>query len=819
MKYRFLILIVVITLSIIFVSADSDNVIYGEPLAFDMFEGETVYQTELKEETDIGYQFHAATDFNGFGIYISNAVIARDPSVTVSLYKWDRDYAQTVGASPVYSELIEISTRTGWITSAFDKLPSGEYVLELKAAVGNVKVDIVSPGLENTAVYQDKTERTGSLKCRINYINTPEIKLKNISDNIRGYNMSANTWVYTDGLGRSNPDHSETGSIRENKYVGIFYHTWHIDHSQYNNRNITEVLKEFPKAKNDFRHKVWPASHTNYFWNEPLFGYYNNGIDKWVLRKHAELLGDAGVDVLFFDQTNGTNTYIEGILTLLEVFAEARADGVKTPAISAMLPMFDYTAAAVQLEEMYDKIYSKGLYKDLWFYWEGKPLMLAWPGGLKLSDPKHQKIYDFFTYRPINPSYTREDAQALDTEGNITIKWSPPYGVREDYICWKWISIYPQAVAYRKDGSPEQMCVCIAQNWSKEQGITAMNAGDHVFGRSYSDKKGYDLSEKGKLYGANFAEQWEYALKVDPDFIYITGWNEWVAGRFQEMWGTENAFPDNFSDNYSRDIEPSMGDLKDHYYYQMVSYIRRFKGTDDFQRSNGLKSIDIYSDTDQWNDVEPFFYAYGGNTLTRNYDGYKGHHYDNDTGRNDITGAKVSYDKEYIYCMVETKDKLSDPTGNAWMRLFIDVDESDKNWETFEYVINRRSPGDKAVVERSKGGWDWEAVGEAEYSVKDNRLQIKVKKKTLGIKGDRFELNFKWSDNMQNEGDIFDFYQYGDTAPIGRFKYRFVSYKQGKYLDFKYSKWQKFSMILSGIAILGVTSAIVIRKIRKAKNK
>src|SRR3546814_7493925 len=34
------------------------------------------------------------------------------------------------------------------------------------------------------------------------------------------------------------------------------------------------------------------------------------------------------------------------------------------------------------------------------------------------------------------------------------------------------------------------------------------------------------------IHGYNFQEQWDYALKQDVPFVYVTGWNEWVAGKF-----------------------------------------------------------------------------------------------------------------------------------------------------------------------------------------------------------------------------------------------------------------------------------------------
>lgn len=560
------------------------------------------------------------------------------------------------------------------------------------------------------------------------------------------------TWGATDGLGRTLPAHAETGDIRPGKYVGLFFWTWHVGHSHNRAINVTELMKCHPELKNDYENPLWKDYQTGaYHWNEPIYGYYN-GKDKWVLRRQAELLADAGVDVVIFDNTNGTSTWREGYLTLCEVFSQARADGVKTPQISFILPFWDRESTVIQLREIYQTLYREGLYRDLWFYWDGKPLIMAHYDTLDKSDPIEAEILEFFTFRPGEPSYV-SPRKAPNT-------------------LWGWLSVYPQAVYYRDDGTPEQITVGVAQNHSKEHGLTAMN-GVNVFGRTYTSK-GYDTRENAKLYGANFAEQFEYALQVDPDFIFITGWNEWVAGRFEEWGGVKNAFPDEFDDTYSRDIEPSKGELADHYYYQMVSFIRRYKGTRPLPGASGKKTIDIYSEADMWSDVLPRYIAYPNNTFNRDSEGYGDLHYKNTTGRNDFTEAKVARDDEYIYFMVECARPISPHTDPAWMRLLIDVEGIEGGWESFDYIVNRIPPTEKfAVLERSAGGWNWEGVGEVEYSVQGNRLQIRIPRAMLGIERGPFAVNFKWSDNMQNDGDIMDFYVNGDVAPGGRFKYRY----------------------------------------------
>jgi hypothetical protein len=55
--------------------------------------------------------------------------------------------------------------------------------------------------------------------------------------------------------------------------------------------------------------------------------------------------------------------------------------------------------------------------------------------------------------------------------------------------------------------------------------------------------------------------------------------------------------------------------------------------------------------------------------------------------------------------------------------------------------------------------------------VKNNTLEIKIDRKTLNLNGKPLNFEFKWNDNMQENGNIMDFYVNGDTAPGGRFNF------------------------------------------------
>ena len=762
-KRKVLLLSISLTLAVLItIAAGHGGIVTGQADVVNLYnDSDKVVSIGMDKTETLALRFFATTEFNGLEFYVTSSMIQRS-KIQFDLYKWNGDYRQTVSGEAVQSFEATRFARNSWVKFEFTgNEKEGEYLVVLSDFEGSVNLGKTTVDKENVTLYYNGFDMAGAMQAKLNYVHTPQNKLSELTKSVGEDKLMResrpDTYVATDGLGRTLPTYEEVGDLKEDKFVGMFFWTWHSSFSGTVPRNVTEILKEHPDILHDFNAKEWGGQNDSYFWNEPIYGYYN-GRDPWVFRKQAELLADAGVDVLIFDNSNNVGTFLDGVKVLLETFAQAREDGVRTPQISFLMNFFEsgWSDTVVQLRQLYTEIYRPGKYKDLWFHWKGKPLMMSYPDKLNPSDELEAEILDFFTYRPAQPSYTMGQA-------------------RPDQ--WGWCSIYPQQVYTNEEGKPEQITVSVAQNHNDKRGLTAMN-GERVFGRHWINaKKDYDTRENAIFYGANFEEQFNYALEVNPEFIFITGWNEWRAGRYKEWCGVENAFPDQFDDAFSRDIEPSKGQLKDHYYYQLVSFIRKYKGMSKPEVASSGKTIDINSDEDMWKGVKPYFVAYEGNTLHRNSPGYVGYHYENTTGRNDIIGSKVTFDNDYVYFMVETKDNLTPHTDAAWMRLFIDVEGVEgPNWETFEYIINRESPGDKAVIEKSTGGWNWEKVGDVDYGVNGNRLQIKVPKSMLGIEGNKFIVNFKWSDNMQVDGDIMDFYVNGDVAPGGRFKYRYASY-------------------------------------------
>ena len=551
-------------------------------------------------------------------------------------------------------------------------------------------------------------------------------------------------WPATDALGRVLPMVEEAGPPRPNRFAGIFYFLWEGQHDATDKQPfvVTDILRQFPDALKNPGSPPWGPEGSPHYWGEPLFGFYLVS-DPWVLRRHAHLLADAGVDTLIFDATNA-NSYHEVYLRLCEVFHQVRAEGARTPQIAFMVN----TDAAERAQEIYEDLYKPGLYRELWFRWKGKPLLICDPAK---ATPE---LRSFFTLRRAHWPFTQVNT---------------PYA-------WHWEAAYPQPYGFTDDEKvPEQVNVSVAQNLRQSDGkVTNMSNGD-ARGRSFHNGS-EDTSPDAIDHGYNFQEQWGRAFQLDPPFVMVTGWNEWIAGRFARP-GHDVVFVDQFSEEFSRDIEMMRGGHGDDYYYQLAANVRRFKGMPAFRKASSAKVIHMDSGFFQWRDVGPEYWDHIGETIPRDFDGVAKLHYTNRTGRNDFELMKVARDDQNVYFYVRTRAPISSAKDRNWMMLLIDVDADRKTgWEGYDYVVNRTVPGKSmGVLEKNNGGWNWTKAAEVSYRVAGNEMQLAIPRSALGLANGKADvsLDFKWVDNMQQPGDIMDFYVSGDVAPDGRFNFRY----------------------------------------------
>ncbi len=587
------------------------------------------------------------------------------------------------------------------------------------------------------------------------------------------YAAESSTWVATDALDRTLPTYSEVGAPRSDRFVGIFYLLWHGEHGTDGPFDINLIQSNHPynpgTPLGDYLDALEPyygpfafddadgdgePDLSGHHWGEPLFGYYRAD-DEYVLRKHLQMLVDAGVDVLLLDNTNAV-PYDANVTRLLSLAEEIRESGGDTP-------QFAFMAHPNIVEHDYDSIYAPGHYADLWFYWRGKPLLLV---TAELSSDVPQHIRDFFTIRT---------SWSCGVLNNDPCDW---YGDGQNN--WAFIYHYPQAWGWDSAPMiPEQIAVATAEH-------AHLNVG-----KSFHDgtQPAYGSAAEDTARGYYFEEQIQRALDVDPEFALITQWNEWIAGRLEaeeDSWFLgvprepgESFFVDAYNHEFNRDIEPVVGGHGDNYVYQMTDFIRRFKGAAPSPAPGQPRSIDIDGAFADWNAVGPRYLDQPGDEPYRlNQPGYfQAGPYTNLSGRNDIVEARVTYDECDVFFYARTQQPLSTYSAQDWMVLYIDVDSDHATgWEGFDYVVNRVGVGaTTSTLEANTGGWNWSHVGAVTYRASGNELELAIPRDAIGETDVGVAIDFKWADNTQPAGDVLRFTTHGDCAPNDRYKYRYVN--------------------------------------------
>ena len=224
---------------------------------------------------------------------------------------------------------------------------------------------------------------------------------------------------------------------------------------------------------------------------------------------------------------------------------------------------------------------------------------------LRPADDPDAAIRRFFTFRKPQPDY-----------------FQGPTGPEQ----WGWLEVRaPQHAFTKTPGVPEEVAVGVS-------GRTRPTASWRVFTTPHAHGQASSTTERSRGpkgcdgSGRNFDEQWRRALEIDPKLIFVTNWNEWIAGRFSPanmpLHGTGPVtFVDEFDAEFSRDIEPMKGGHGDNYYYQMVANIRRFKGARPIPPVEP-KPIAIDGKFDDWAGVAPEFLDAVGDPVHRDHRGW-----------------------------------------------------------------------------------------------------------------------------------------------------------------------------------------------------
>lgn len=305
----------------------------------------------------------------------------------------------------------------------------------------------------------------------------------------------------------------------EDRLVGIAYTTWHCP-------------SMIDWGKNT--------------WDTPLHGIYNSD-DPDRIALHAELLRDAGIDFIFVDWTN--NTCYDP-----ETMREQRADfRMIEEATDRLFEIWSQIEGAPKIcifagpghsgpenvsngnhQKKVDQIYRDYVekYPDLYFHYEGKPLLMCYGATPNLYGPRPRWTDDRFTIRWAT-GYVGQQGNLFNSDNMSTRGW------------WSWEERGLQTYSVLNGRVECVTCTAASRSQGKE--------GDSDYIPAY-----------GRDNGMTLKKQFQRANDLGAGMVILISWNEWTTG--------EQPSPE-----VSKDLEPS--NIHGTFYYDLLcEQIKKFKG-------------------------------------------------------------------------------------------------------------------------------------------------------------------------------------------------------------------------------------------------
>lgn len=510
----------------------------------------------------------------------------------------------------------------------------------------------------------------------------------------------------------------------ETKEVGIFYFLWHGESGK-STFNVTELLKNDPETLYDL------SKDTNefHYWGEPLYGYYRSW-DQWVIRRHVEMLINAGIDYLIFDATNGFH-YKRSYTAVFDVLTEYQQQGWDVPLVC----FYTNSHSCNTVRNIYNDVYKNGSYKSLWYCPKGdKPMIIT-----DTDDPDFKNYQDILAFFDVRESQW-PNAHYL-SDGVPWMEWSYPQPLHNNGYMNVSVAQHPQLPfsASITDRS---------RNW----------------GRGYNYKTKQNVEEDFRK-GTNFQSQWDTALNNDKvTNVFVTGWNEWIAQKLNI--NNELYFVDCANEEFSRDIEPMKGGYEDSFYLQLCDNVRRFKGIKEQIRKTYKTTVDI-NDLASWDGVTSLYKAVSQNSVARDSSSVdRRYQYKTDAARNNIQQVKLANDSEKLYFLATAQEELKSCDSADFVNLYIGVGDLElKGWNGYEFVL---SCGDKALYALDASGTRTK-VADAQVAVSGKSVSAAISLSDLGL-ADAQGIYFKVTDGVGST-DIMDTYVDGKCMPMGRLSY------------------------------------------------
>ena len=594
-----------------------------------------------------------------------------------------------------------------------------------------------------------------------------------------------------DALGREIP---VVDRFRTDRYVGMFYFSYLSNESHTNTQTPCEegltlaatcqptVIKPVLDVEHLLANDpalLWSEEKVDGSWycTQPLYGYYDHA-DPWVIAKHIELFIEVGIDFVAFDVTNGA-VEPRCIGNYLEVSEQFRQAGWKVPKFCFFTNFTHFGRAKERslLKWLYDHIYAKELYRELWFYGPyDKPLIIGYPDSY--AGPQG-------AYVPIDGSSRYPDGvEQLSAEMVDFFHWRRPQWPSQKYDSngFPYVSIErPQPV------HTDTVSVSVAQ-----LGAGAMSWAEHppvpfkgmfqnrTKGRGWSDTLGENVKALVP-YDTNYQEQWDYAVDTDASIVFLTGWNEWGAGK--HFWTREGhstpTYVDSFNLEYSRDIEMMKDGLQDNTFMLTAANIRKYKGIQ--EERTAPRGVDVGCAADPawvWEDGVCYVGRPFVRTARDSYGCMNDIHYTSPAPENPVEEIRVAHSVDNLFFYLKMSHPITPRKAGQTNHhvLFLRVEGAEgPSFEGFQYAIGRNPNTEgKTSLEMSVGGYRFIRVGDILCDTTDDRMEICVPKRLIGIVGPHFSIGFKYADGVQNEADIMDYYVSGDVLPLGRLCYTYA---------------------------------------------
>lgn len=583
------------------------------------------------------------------------------------------------------------------------------------------------------------------------------------------------TWAATDSFGRKVADYAEAGPVKEGtRKVGILYWNWFYGDAKSNATVISDITSAHPDAMTSEGASAWGSAGMT-VWDEPVYGYYNS-YNYWIYRRHAELFAAAGVDAVLPDYSNGGGTRVDTLKIMAQAFRDAKREGVNVPKISVFTANWTNETNMLRLLcSLYYTCFQEEDWSDIWFYWDGKPLIF----GVENSD----------SMKKATNGDTALSSLAYEMDKFFT------WRAQGD---WVWIEEFPQKARgeVNEEGRPEFAAVGVSLNDSYV-GAGFAASDKYARGRAYSEVFGEDYTDDAVREGYYFKDQAALALDYDPEFILIDGWNELKSDLYRNYGGNPLAFPDTFDSDNSRDFEPVRGLLQDDCYNMLVDLIRKYKGVRPAPTVGDEITIDINQSGSAWDNVALTYYNYSGEDRTGT-DAYisdrTGEVKTYDTViENRVLTSKAARDKQAFYFMAITDKDYKD--GDGSLQLLINADRNAATGENgYDYILGRKKGRVEAVV-KTEVGYAYRDIGSYDYTFFGNMLQIKLDRKLIGKDGS-FNMEIKWVSGEFS--DILELYANVSSAPIGRFNYVFTDVLEVTLTSSEREEFEKSGVVKAG---------------------